>query len=64
MKYCIDCVHLRGNTCRNPKTADESPIDGTLKFYRAETLRGISVCGKEARLFEPVIPSEIPSQPF
>ena len=64
MILCQDCKHLRGKTCRNPNTADTSMIDGELKYYSAEVLRNISVCGASAKWFEPKPLSQPAVEPF
>jgi hypothetical protein len=64
MILCQDCKHLRGRTCRNPNTADTSMIDGELKYYSAEVLRSISVCGASAKWFELKAPSKSVVEPF
>lgn len=64
MILCQDCKYLRGSTCRNPNTADVSMLDGQLKYYRAEVLRTISVCGVNARWFEPKEAENLEAKPF
>ena len=64
MKLCQDCKYLSGRTCRNPNTADVSLIDGQLKYYSAEVLRTISVCGGSAKWFERKEPRDNEVEPF
>lgn len=64
MKLCNDCKHLRGRTCRNPLAGDTSMIDGEMQFYNAAVVRYVSVCGEEAKLFEPKPLAEPEVEPF
>lgn len=64
MILCQDCKYLSGRTCRNPNTADVSLIDGQLKYYNAEVLRTISVCGGNAKWFELKEAKPLDDKPF
>lgn len=65
MKFCKDCTHLRLTICTNPRLTYVDLVSGNNKHYYAENARAYDyLCGKEAVLFEQLVPAPMPDEPF
>lgn len=54
MKLCKDCRHYSHEDCRHTLSiSDVDVVNGFVSYRNARTMRVLSECDKEAKLFEP-----------